>query len=93
MQIDKKILEEKSKILKVLAHPIRLCIVKGLLDQGENNVSYMQGCLDIPQSTLSQHLSKLKAAGIIDSKRSGTEVFYSVIDKQTIRIINTIFVE
>ncbi len=93
MQVDKKILEEKAKILKVLAHPIRLCIVKGLLDQGENNVSYMQGCLDIPQSTLSQHLSKLKAAGIIDSKRSGTEVFYSVIDKQTIRIINTIFVE
>lgn len=93
MQIDKKILEEKAKILKVLAHPIRLCIVKGLLDQGENNVSYMQGCLDIPQSTLSQHLSKLKAAGIIDSKRNGTEVFYSVIDKQTIKIIDTMFVE
>ncbi len=93
MQIDKKILEEKANILKALAHPIRLCIVKGLLDQGENNVSYMQGCLDIPQSTLSQHLSKLKAAGIIESNRNGTEVFYNVIDKQVIKIIDAIFVE
>lgn len=93
MQIDKQILEEKAKILKVLAHPIRLCIVKGLIDQGSNNVSYIQGCLDIPQSTLSQHLSKLKTAGIIDSERNGTEVFYSVIDKQIIRIIDIMFVE
>ena len=60
MQIDKKVLEEKAMILKVLSHPIRLCIIKGLLDKGSNNVSFMQECLDIPQSTLSQHLSKLK---------------------------------
>lgn len=93
MLIEKRVLEEKAKKLKVLAHPIRLCIVKGLIDQGSNNVSYMQGCLDIPQSTLSQHLSKLKAAGIIDSERNGTEVFYSVIDKQIIKIIDTMFVE
>lgn len=93
MQIDKKILEEKALILKALAHPIRLCIVKGLLEQGSNNVSYMQSCLDIPQSTLSQHLTKLKSAGIIHSDRKGTEVFYSVIDNQTIKIIDSIFVD
>lgn len=91
MQIDKKILEEKAKILKSLSHPIRLCIVKGLLEQGSNNVSHMQGCLDIPQSTLSQHLSNLKSASIIDSERNGTEVYYRVIDEEAIKIINAIF--
>jgi hypothetical protein len=34
-----------AEMLKVLAHPVRLCIVKGLLDAGECNVTYMQECL------------------------------------------------
>jgi ArsR family transcriptional regulator len=91
MQIDKEILDENARILKALAHPTRLCIVKGLLDQGSNNVSYIQSCLDIPQSTLSQHLSRLKSVGIIDSERNGTEVYYKVIDLQTIKIVRAIF--
>lgn len=91
MKVDKIILEEKSEILKALGHPIRLCIVKGLLDEGQNNVSYMQGCLDVPQSTLSQHLSKLKAVGIIDSERKGTEVYYRVINEDAIKIVRMIF--
>ena len=91
MQINKEILDENARILKALAHPTRLCIVKGLLDQGSNNVSYIQSCLDIPQSTLSQHLSRLKSVGIIDSERNGTEVYYKVIDLQAIKIIRAIF--
>ena len=91
MKVDKLILEEKSEILKALGHPIRLCIVKGLLDEGQNNVSYMQGCLDVAQSTLSQHLSKLKAVGIIDSERKGTEVYYRVINEDAIKIVRMIF--
>ncbi|MFL0198890.1 ArsR/SmtB family transcription factor, partial [Clostridium sp. WILCCON 0269] len=57
---------EIAEILKVLAHPVRICIVKGLLDNGECNVSHMQNCLNVPQSTISQHLQKLRAAGIIE---------------------------
>ena len=91
MQIEKEILEESARVLKALSNPTRLCIVKGLLDQGSNNVSYIQSCLDIPQSTLSQHLSKLKAVGIIDSDRSGTEVYYKVIDERATKIIEIMF--
>lgn len=91
MKVDKLILAQKSEILKSLGHPIRLCIVKGLLEQGENNVSYMQGCLDVPQSTLSQHLAKLKAAGVIECERKGTEVHYRVTNEDVIRILKAIF--
>lgn len=91
MKVDKATLNEKSQVLKALGHPIRLCIVKGLLEQGENNVSYMQYCLDVPQSTLSQHLAKLKAAGIIDCERKGTEVYYKVANEEAIKIIKSIF--
>lgn len=80
-----------AELLKVLAHPIRLCIVRGLLDKGKCNVSYMQNCLKIPQSTLSQHLQKLRMAGIIKGDRNGLEINYTVCNKTVIKLINVLF--
>jgi DNA-binding transcriptional ArsR family regulator len=80
-----------AEILKALAHPIRLCIVKSLLDNGECNVSYMHTCLEVPQSTVSQHLQKLKAAGIIEGKRNRLEVNYKIKDQRMGKLINEIF--
>ncbi|WP_343231684.1 metalloregulator ArsR/SmtB family transcription factor [Tissierella simiarum] len=91
MKVDMNILEEKAEILKAIAHPLRLCIVKGLIEKGENNVSYMQNCLETPQSTISQHLAKLKAAGIIDGERKGTEVYYKVINEDVKKIVRDLF--
>ncbi|MDP3058749.1 MAG: transcriptional regulator, partial [bacterium] len=44
--------ERDATILKLLAHPIRLCLARGLLQKGSCNVSYMQNTLSIPQSTI-----------------------------------------
>lgn len=82
---------EVCEILKVLAHPVRLCIIRGLLKNGACNVSHMQDCLKIPQSTLSQHLQKLKSAGIIEGKRNGVEINYSVCNDMVIKLINALF--
>lgn len=79
---------EVSEILKVMAHPIRLCVIKGLLETGSCNVTHMQQCLDIPQSTLSQHLQKLKSAGIIEGCRNGIEINYKVCNELVIDLIN-----
>ncbi|AEE95259.1 transcriptional regulator, ArsR family [Mahella australiensis 50-1 BON] len=76
--------------LKAIAHPYRLCIVKGLMEH-ECNVSYMQECLGLPQSTVSQHLAKLKSAGIIEGRRDGLEVCYKVVDDDVKNIINVLF--
>lgn len=88
-QID--ILEEKSEILKALAHPVRLCIVKGLMQHDVCNVTTMQSCLEVPQSTISQHLAKLKAAGIIEGKREGVKINYFVVNEEARKIIQAIF--
>lgn len=77
--------------LKVLAHPVRLCMVKGLIEKGECNVSHMQHCLAAPQSTVSQHLQKLKAAGIIEGVRHGLEIYYKVCDPVTINVVAALF--
>jgi len=84
--IDLKIYEKKVDKIKALSHPHRLCIIKGLIEGG-CNVTKIQECLHLPQSTVSQHLSKLKAAGIIDGERKGLEVCYRVVDEDVINIV------
>lgn len=80
----------KAEKLKALAHPHRLCIVKGLIDSG-CNVTKIQECMGLPQSTVSQHIAKLKAAGIIAGKRNGLEICYSVVDEDTVSMVKAIF--
>lgn len=82
---------EIAEFLKVLSHPVRLCIVKGLLEKGECNVSHMQDCLNVPQSTVSQHLQKLRAAKIIEGTRSGLEINYRICDKRILPLIAVLF--
>jgi ArsR family transcriptional regulator len=85
-------IEKKAEKLKVLAHPHRLYIVKGL---AENmcNVTRIQECLNLPQSTVSQHLAKLKSVGIIEGKRRGSEICYSVIDEEAEKIVRILLDE
>lgn len=82
---------QMADLMKVLGHPARLCIVDGLLNNEGCNVTYMQSCLNIPQSTVSQHLAKLKAAGIIEGHREGLEIKYKVVNQDAIKLINTMF--
>ncbi|MBW5444476.1 metalloregulator ArsR/SmtB family transcription factor [Cohnella sp. CFH 77786] len=84
---------EASDILKALAHPVRLCIVKGLLKKGHCNVGYMQECLELPQSTVSQHLQKLRSFGIVTTERNGLEVYYTIADDRVKGIIKIFFGE
>lgn len=82
---------DTAEWLKVLAHPVRLCILHGLLNKGECNVSYIQDCLELPQSTVSQHLQKLRAAKIISSKRNGLEMIYKINDDKLNTVLNALF--
>lgn len=84
-------LEDKADILKSLAHPARLCIASNLHFKGKCNVTGIQHCMDMPQSTISQHLSKLKAAGIIKGVRKGLEIQYEVVNEDAIAILNALF--
>lgn len=89
----KESIQAAAALLKALAHPLRLCIVRNLCLKGSCNVSYMQGCLDVPQSTLSQQLGILRAAGVLRGTRNGIEVSYEVIDEKTRRLLEVLFPE
>ncbi|HIU65003.1 MAG TPA: winged helix-turn-helix transcriptional regulator [Candidatus Avacidaminococcus intestinavium] len=91
MEMNLEIFEEQASFLRVLAHPVRLCIVKGLYEKGECNVSHMQNCLNVPQSTVSQHLQKLKSEGIVKSRRKGLEIYYQINDIRIKKIVEALF--
>ena len=76
----------EAEILKVLGHPIRLKIVTGLCAK-ECNVKKIWECLNLPQATVSQHLAQLKNKGIIEGKREGVEMHYSVVHPFAKKII------
>ena len=79
-----------SEVLKSIAHPVRLQIIAGLIEN-ECNVSRMQKILNLPQSTISQHLKVLKNSGVIVGRREKTKVCYRVVDNRVkiiIKIIN-----
>jgi DNA-binding transcriptional ArsR family regulator len=87
---DFEALNRKAELLKCVAHPVRLCIIRGLLTEGECNVNKMQSCLDVPQSTLSQHLAKLRSAGVIKGRREGTEIFYRVVNAEIAKVVSVL---
>ena len=72
---------KESELLKALAHPVRLRMVEGLLNQ-ECHVDKIVKALKLPQSTVSQHLSLLKHRGIVKLRKEGVKTCYRVVDRK-----------
>jgi ArsR family transcriptional regulator len=77
-----------AEILKVMANPTRLAIIKLLSEQGPLNVSKVQDHLGIEQSLTSHNLVKMRDVGILSSKREGKVVTYQLLDSKIIRVID-----
>lgn len=90
-QYDERLLETKAELLKSLAHPVRLCIIQGLSEQGPSCPSEIQACLHLPQSTVSQHLARLRRMGIVEGTRQGLEVHYRLVDPEVEAILQVLF--
>jgi len=85
--------EKLSDLLKALANPVRLRIVHSLLRTGCHNVGCMEQGTGMSQSCISQHLQKLRAAGIVTAKRSGNEVYYQVSSPECASVAAALFGE
>ncbi len=71
-------LARKAEILKAIAHPIRLAILRGLINNGPTSVNNLETCVEVPTATVSQHLTKIRYAGIVTKKRKGTFIYYDI---------------
>ena len=78
-----------ANVLKTMGHPVRIRIIEALLEDGKC-VTKIGGCLDLPQATVSQHLSLLRGKGIVQQERCGSQVKYSICDRNIEEIIKMI---
>lgn len=74
---DTEVYERQARICKAFAHPGRLQILD-LLGHGERGVSELQEALGISKTSMSQHLSILKSAGVLSTRREGKQIYCSL---------------
>lgn len=72
------IFRTQARVLKALAHESRLMIVDRL-SRGECSVGELTDLVGSDRSTVSKHLALLRAHGIVDDRRDGNVVYYSLV--------------
>jgi ArsR family transcriptional regulator len=76
----------KAEFFKAMGHPMRIRVLE-LLSERERPVSEMLELIEIEQSHLSQQLGVLRRAGLVESKRAGSSVVYSMADDRVIQLL------
>lgn len=84
-------INKRAEIFKMLSNPVRLCILLNLIRNGTKNVSELSVCSAVTQSLMSQQLSKLKLAKIIECTKQKNEVYYEIVHKEVEDIIKKVF--
>ncbi|MFM0514358.1 metalloregulator ArsR/SmtB family transcription factor [Paraburkholderia sp. RL17-373-BIF-A] len=82
--------EKACALLKVLANPDRLLLMCQL-SQGELCVSDLEEQLGIRQPTLSQQLGVLRDNELVETRREGKSIFYSIASKEAIAVMNVLY--
>ena len=78
----------KADFFKTLGHPARIRVLE-LLRDGERSVSELLPLVGLEQSHLSQQLAVLRRGGIVQSRKEGTTVLYSVTDPRMFHLLKT----
>lgn len=79
-----------AAVLRSLSHPDRLMLLCQL-SQGERSVGELEELLGIGQPNLSQQLGVLRAEGLVDTRRDGKRIFYSVKDPKALQLLGTLY--
>jgi DNA-binding transcriptional ArsR family regulator len=79
-----------SDFLKALGNENRLVILC-LLAERERTVTELEGLLALGQATVSQQLARLRHEGLVDTRRDGRSIYYSIADETTKRFIQAIY--
>ncbi|MFK7936601.1 MAG: ArsR/SmtB family transcription factor [Saprospiraceae bacterium] len=87
LDVDVERLERIAFILKTVAHPIRLGIVRLLEVYPKMSVNEICEALDSEQSLTSHHLQNMKLKGVLSSKKDGRKMFYSLKERDVSLII------
>jgi len=82
--------DKASALMKTLGHKGRLLILCQLAS-GEKSVGQLAESLDIPQSPLSQHLSRMRKEGLVGTRREAQTIYYSLQADEAGKIIQCLY--
>ena len=80
---------QAEALLSLLANRHRLLVLCSLID-GEMTVGELLERSTLSQSALSQHLAKLREAELVNTRRNGQKIVYSIASQQARRLIETL---
>jgi len=79
-----------SSLMKTLGHKDRLMILCHLAN-GEKSVGHIADLLEISQSPLSQHLSRMRKEGLVETRREAQTIYYSLKSGEASRIVEVLY--
>ena len=79
-----------TEFLKALAHESRLLMLC-ILAEGEKSVGELETMLGLRQPTVSQQLARLRADGLVSTRRDGKTVYYSLASEEARTVIGAIY--
>jgi len=79
-----------AEFLKALAHESRLMILC-ILSQGEKSVSELERMLSLRQPTVSQQLARLRADGLVATRRDGKTIYYSLASEEARVVVGALY--
>ena len=79
-----------SDFLKALAHESRLMILC-ILAEGEKSVGELEDILNLRQPTVSQQLARLRADGLVSTRREGKIIYYTLASEEARTVIGAIY--
>lgn len=80
------VVERAATVLRLVGEPTRLAILWALA-QGETNVTCLAELAGTTPTAVSQHLSRLRLAGVVATRREGTYVYYSIANPHLSRLL------
>lgn len=81
---------DASNFLKAISHEGRLMILCHL-STGEKSVTELEELMSSRQAAVSQQLSRLRSEGLVQPRREGKAIYYSLTDGRTIKIIDVVY--
>jgi DNA-binding transcriptional ArsR family regulator len=77
-------------VINTLANPVRLKLLCCLYQSSKNVEELIENC-SLAQSAVSQHLIKLRKAGLVKTKRKGRHIYYSLTSNNTGKLANDLY--
>ena len=79
-----------SELLTALSHEGRLLILC-LLAEGEKSVSELEDAMKLPQAAVSQQLARLRFDRLVNTRRDGRTIYYSIASDEVSSVIETLY--